>query len=55
VNAVISVAVTLLRIGGPEGKTLVDRAGLDPLTLPEVRKALAELTAKPAAAPKGGG
>jgi outer membrane protein assembly factor BamB len=55
VNAVISVAATLLRVGGTEGKALVDRAGLDPLTVPEVRKALASLTAKPAAAPSSGG
>jgi outer membrane protein assembly factor BamB len=55
VNAVISVAATLLRVGGTEGKALVDRAGLDPLTLPEVRKALASMTAKPAAAPSSGG
>jgi outer membrane protein assembly factor BamB len=55
VNAVISVAATLLRVGGAEGKALVDRAGLDPLTLPEVRKALASLTAKPAAPPSSGG
>jgi hypothetical protein len=45
----------LLRVGGTEGKALVDRAGLDPLTVPEVRKALASLTAKPAAAPSSGG
>lgn len=55
VNAVISVASTLLRVGGTEGKAIVDRAGLDPLTLPEVRKALAGLTAKPAPAVSSGG
>ncbi len=55
VNAVISTAATLLRVGGTEGKALVDRAELDPLTLPEVRKALASLTAKPAPAPSTGG
>jgi outer membrane protein assembly factor BamB len=55
VNAVISVAATLLRVGGAEGKALVDRAGLDPLTLPEVRKALGGLTAKPASAASNGG
>lgn len=55
VNAVISVAATLLRVGGTEGKALVERAGLDPLTLPEVRRALAGLTAKPGPAASSGG
>ena len=55
VNAVISVGATLLRVGGAEGRAIVDRAGIDPLTLPEVRKALADLTAKPAAAASSGG
>src|SRR5258706_2631242 len=52
VNAVISVGGALLRVGGPQGRTLVERASEDPLTEQEVRTALAvELHPPPADSP----
>lgn len=51
VSAVQSVAAALMRVGGPEGHALVERAVADPLTRPEVQQGLAKLvTPKPAPA-----
>lgn len=51
VDAVLSVASALLRVGGVEARTLVERAANDPLTQPDVGRGLAKLiTPKPAAA-----
>jgi hypothetical protein len=57
VQAVLSVAAALLRVGGPEGRAVVDRAMADPLTQPDVQRGLAKLIAPkaqpaPKAAPK---
>ena len=43
VRAVLSVGAALLRIGGPDGHALVERASTDPLTQPDVQKGLGEL------------
>jgi hypothetical protein len=43
VNAVLSVAEGLLRVGGDEGKRLVAEAAEDPFTQPEVKAGLATL------------
>lgn len=51
VHAVASVAQALLRLGGSEGRELVERAARDPLTRPEVTRALTPLLAPAAAAP----
>lgn len=53
VNAVLSVAQALLRVAGEDGKQLVAEAAKDPLTHPDVKAGLANLTpakepAKPA-------
>lgn len=53
VNAVLSVAEALLRIGGDEGKRVVLDAAKDPLTHPDVRSGLANLV--PAKDDKAGG
>jgi outer membrane protein assembly factor BamB len=45
VRAVLSVGSALLRIGGPDGKALLERASTDPLTQPEVQQGLGELIA----------
>jgi outer membrane protein assembly factor BamB len=45
VRAVLSVGGALLRVGGPEGRALVERASTDPLTQPDVRQGLSELLA----------
>jgi outer membrane protein assembly factor BamB len=51
VDAVLSVAAALVRVGGADGRALVDRALGDPLTQPDVQRGLAKLTApKPSAA-----
>jgi outer membrane protein assembly factor BamB len=51
VQAVVSVARALLRVGGTDGHTLVERAARDPLTQPEVaRELLAIASPAPAAA-----
>ena len=51
VSAVQSVATALMRVGGPDGHALVERAVTDPLTQPEVQQGLAKLvTPKPAPA-----
>jgi outer membrane protein assembly factor BamB len=52
VHAVVSVAQALLRIGGAESKELLERAARDPLTRPEVTRALGALLAAPPAAGK---
>jgi outer membrane protein assembly factor BamB len=51
VGAVGAVAEALLRVGGDEGRALVERAASDPLTQPDVRRALVALLppAKPEA------
>jgi outer membrane protein assembly factor BamB len=43
VSAVSAVAGALLRVGGEEGRALVERAASDPLTQPDVRKAISAL------------
>jgi outer membrane protein assembly factor BamB len=43
VQAVIAVGAALVRIGSEAGRELVERAALDPLTHPEVRRALTAL------------
>jgi outer membrane protein assembly factor BamB len=48
VNAVSSVALALLRVGGEEGRTIVERAARDPLTRPDVTRTLTPLVAAPA-------
>lgn len=40
VEAVMAVGRTLLRVGGERGRTLVQQAARDPLTVPEVRQRL---------------
>jgi outer membrane protein assembly factor BamB len=47
VQAVVSVARALLRVGGPDGHTLVERAARDPLTQPEVARELLAIAAPP--------
>jgi len=54
VNAVLSVAKALVRIGGDEGKRLVAQAAADPLTHPDVRAGLANLAPAKASEPKKG-
>lgn len=52
VEAVAAVAQALLRVGGEEGRTIVERAANDPLTQPDVRRLLSALlpVGKPEAA-----
>jgi outer membrane protein assembly factor BamB len=45
VRAVLSVATALLRVGGADGRALVERAATDPLTQPDVQKGLGEMLA----------
>jgi len=49
VAAVVSCAEALLRIGGSEGRAVVERASQDPLTQNDVRRALPAVLAAPAA------
>jgi outer membrane protein assembly factor BamB len=51
VNAVVAVAGALLRIGGAPGKTVVERAALDPLTQADVKRGLGALLAAQSEAP----
>lgn len=51
VAAVISVAKALVRVGGTESRSLLDRAAADPLTQPDVQRGLAKLLAPDEAAP----
>jgi outer membrane protein assembly factor BamB len=45
IRAVLSVAAALVRVGGPDGQALVERASTDPLTQPDVRQGLGEALA----------
>jgi outer membrane protein assembly factor BamB len=47
VQAVAAVASALLRVGGEEGRALVERAATDPLTQPDVRRAISALLPEP--------
>jgi outer membrane protein assembly factor BamB len=51
VNAVVAIAGALLRIGGAPGKTVVERAALDPLTQADVKRGLGALLAPQSEAP----
>ena len=42
VDAVVMVAQTLVRVGGPSGQEMVEYAATDPLTHPKVRSKLTE-------------
>jgi hypothetical protein len=53
VAAVVSIARTLLRVGGQKARTLLQFATLDPLTVPEVKAAIDEALAANAAAVTG--
>jgi hypothetical protein len=44
IASVIAIARTLVRIGGDEGKSIVERAARDPLTQPEIARELGTLT-----------
>jgi outer membrane protein assembly factor BamB len=44
-DAVLSVARTLVRLGGVEGRAVVERAANDPMTVPDVAKALPSILA----------
>jgi len=50
VQAVASVAAAMIRVGGSEGRALVERAARDPLTQPDVAKELSTMTAADGAA-----
>jgi PQQ-like domain len=50
VNAVVAIGGALLRIGGPQGKTVVERAAQDPLTQVDVKRGLTALLAPASAA-----
>jgi outer membrane protein assembly factor BamB len=51
VQAVLSVASTLLRIGGDAAHAQIERAAADPLTQEDIRRALPDLLGKSPAAP----
>jgi len=51
VNAVVAIAGALLRIGGAPGKTVVERAALDPLTQADVKRGLGTLLTLQSEAP----
>jgi len=51
VAAVVSSAEALLRIGGADGRAVVERAAQDPLTQSDVRRALPAVLARPPASP----
>jgi outer membrane protein assembly factor BamB len=51
VNAVVSIAAALLRVGGPQGKSVVERAALDPLTQADVKRGLNALLTPETGAP----
>jgi len=53
VSAVVSCAEALVRVGGAEGRAVVERAAQDPLTQNDVRRALAIVLSKPATAATG--
>ncbi len=50
VKAVVAAGKALVRVGGSNGKDVVEQAMKDPLTMPDVKKGLADAV-KPAAAP----
>ncbi len=49
VSAVTAVAGAILRVGGEDGRALVERAASDPLTQPDVRSAISALLPQPRA------
>ncbi|MEI9937149.1 MAG: PQQ-binding-like beta-propeller repeat protein [Pseudomonadota bacterium] len=49
VAAVVSSAEAILRVGGADGRAVVERAAQDPLTQADVRRALPTVLAQPAA------
>jgi outer membrane protein assembly factor BamB len=49
VAAVVSCAEAILRVGGADGRAVVERAAQDPLTQSDVRRALPSVLSKPAA------
>ena len=49
VAAVVSCAEAILRVGGADGRAVVERAAQDPLTQSDVRRALPAVLAQPAA------
>jgi outer membrane protein assembly factor BamB len=51
VKAVVAIGGALLRIGGAPGKTVVERAALDPLTQADVKRGLSALLATQSEAP----
>jgi outer membrane protein assembly factor BamB len=51
VAAVVSCAQALLRVGGADGRAVVERAAQDPLTQSDVRRALPAVLAQPATGP----
>jgi outer membrane protein assembly factor BamB len=51
VEAVVAVAKALLRVGGRDGRALVESAATDPMTVPSLRVPLSELIRAPAPAP----
>ncbi|HEX5099271.1 MAG TPA: hypothetical protein VFV94_07210, partial [Polyangiaceae bacterium] len=52
VSAAVSAATALVRVGGSEGRTLVERALADPLTQANVRAGLSKLVAPKESAPE---
>lgn len=52
VSAVVAVGGALLRIGGADGRAVVERAASDPLTQVDVKRGLGALLAPSATAPK---
>ena len=55
VNAVVAVGGALLRIGGVQGKSVVERAAQDPLTQGDVKRGLTALLTPASAAPAADG
>lgn len=56
VAAVVAVAKAILRVGGKDGRALVESAAMDPMTVPSLRTPLSELVRAPAPpAPPAGG
>jgi outer membrane protein assembly factor BamB len=51
VNAVVAIGGALLRIGGAPGKTVVERAAIDPLTQADVKRGLGALLTQQSEAP----
>jgi len=49
IQAVLSAARALLRVGGDDGHAVIERASRDPLTLPEIQRGLNDLTIQPPA------